>query len=63
MRQQGVEIKVGQQRLQEVGVVRLAEYTLYYTNIDHLYCRLVFLAVYPLVLCDRDGKRYHIVPR
>lgn len=45
-------MKVGQQRSQEVGVVRLAEYTLYYTNINNLLCRLVFLAVYPVVVSD-----------
>ena len=37
---------------QQVGAVRRAELTFYYLILDHLFCSLVFLAVYPRVVSD-----------
>ena len=37
---------------QQVGAVRWAELNFYYIILNHLFCRLVFLAVYPGVVSD-----------
>ena len=38
---------------QQVGAVRWAELTIYYIILTHIFCRLVFLAVYPGVVSPR----------
>ena len=37
---------------QQVGVVRWVERASYYIVLNHLFCRLVFLAVYPGAMSD-----------
>ena len=42
-----------EKKKQQVEAVRWAELTFYYIILNHIFCRLVFLAVYPGVVSPR----------